>query len=106
MAKADWRYVKRRFRYAPAPRVLKDGWSHLVFLNKGGINPVPSNAMVGQLWHVHRGWPVYGKASHVCILTKVNTDGSGELSTFRRPSRGFARHLRQKPRKKALQPAS
>jgi len=58
--------------------------------------PVPAGSQVGQFWHVSRGWPVYGKASHICILTAVHEDGSGELSTFRRPSRGFARHLRKR----------
>mgnify|MGYP001066914423 FL=1 len=96
MPKADWRHMKRRFRYAPAPRVDKTSWATLTFLHKGHVKPVPAGSQVGQLWHVSRGWPVYGKASHICILTAVHEDGSGELSTFRRPSRGFARHLRKR----------
>lgn len=86
--------MKRHFRYAPNPRMAKTDWSGLTFLHKGYLKPVPENAKVGDLWHVTRGWPVFGKASHICILTAVHSDGSGELSTFRRPSRGFAKHLR------------
>ncbi len=94
MAKADWRHMKRRFHYAPAARVPVSGNARLTFLNKGRVSPVPADSQPGDVWHTHRGWPVFGKASWVTILTAKHEDGSGTLSVFRRPSRGFARHLR------------
>lgn len=59
------------------------------------MRPIWSGAYVGQRVE-QTGWPTYAKASHVCVVAGIDIPSNEVLmTTFQRPSRGWARHVRR-----------